>query len=103
MGFVAFNWLLGHVPATMVGTYAYVNPLVAILVGWLLGGEEMTVSIITGLVVILSAVALVRSGGVQVRKPQEPESVDGQPNDERPVVAPNSSLGQRGKPTGNEQ
>ena len=97
MGFVAFNWLLGHVPATMVGTYAYVNPLVAILVGWLLGGEEMTLSIVAGLVVILSGVALVRSGGVLVRKPQEPESVDGQPNDERPVVAPKLQFGARGK------
>jgi drug/metabolite transporter (DMT)-like permease len=68
MGFVAFNWLLGHVPATMVGTYAYVNPLVAILVGWLLGGEEMTLSIIAGMVVILAGVALVRSGGVKVKE-----------------------------------
>src|SRR5207244_9592920 len=68
MGFVAFNWLLGHVPATMVGTYAYVNPLVAILVGWLLGGEEMTVGIVVGFVVILSGVALVRGGGVKVKE-----------------------------------
>jgi drug/metabolite transporter (DMT)-like permease len=67
MGFVAFNWLLGHVPATMVGTYAYVNPLVAILVGWLLGGEEMTLSIVGGLVVILAGVALIRSGGIRQR------------------------------------
>jgi drug/metabolite transporter (DMT)-like permease len=62
MGFVAFNWLLGQVSATMVGTYAYVNPLVAILVGWLLGGEEMTLSIVAGMVVILSGVALIRRG-----------------------------------------
>lgn len=68
MGFVAFNWLLGHVPATMVGTYAYVNPLVAILVGWLLGGEEMTLSIVAGLVVILVGVALVRAGGMKTKK-----------------------------------
>jgi len=67
MGFVAFNWLLGHVPAAMVGTYAYVNPLVAILVGWLLGGEEMTLSIIAGMVVILAGVALVRGGGATAK------------------------------------
>ena len=71
IGFVAFNWLLGHVPATMVGTYAYVNPLVAILVGWLLGGEDMTIRILTGLVVILFGVALVRRGGVKKHKQEE--------------------------------
>ncbi|MCI0459112.1 MAG: EamA family transporter, partial [Gemmataceae bacterium] len=64
VGFVAFNWLLGHVSATLVGTHAYVNPVVAILVGWLLGGEELTLGLVGGMVVILAGVALVRSGGV---------------------------------------
>jgi threonine/homoserine efflux transporter RhtA len=59
----------------MVGTYAYVNPLVAILVGWLLGGEELTVSIIAGLVVILAGVALVRAGGLKVKEKVKPERV----------------------------
>jgi drug/metabolite transporter (DMT)-like permease len=68
MGFVAFNWLLGHVPATLVGTYAYVNPLIAILVGWMLGGEEMTLGILGGMVVILAGVALVRSGGLKAKR-----------------------------------
>jgi drug/metabolite transporter (DMT)-like permease len=67
IGFVAFNWLLGHVSANMVGTYAYVNPLVAILVGWLLGGEDMTVRILAGVSVILFGVALVRGGGMPPR------------------------------------
>jgi drug/metabolite transporter (DMT)-like permease len=65
IGFVAFNWLLGQVPATLVGTYAYVNPLIAIMVGWLLGGEDMTVRILAGVVVILSGVTLVRGGGIR--------------------------------------
>jgi drug/metabolite transporter (DMT)-like permease len=65
IGFVAFNWLLGHVRATLVGTYAYVNPLIAIVVGWLLGGEDMTIRILAGVVVILSGVALVRAGGIK--------------------------------------
>ncbi len=65
IGFVAFNWLLGHVPAALVGTYAYVNPLVAILVGYLLGGEEITEWIVAGMVVILAGVALVRGAGVK--------------------------------------
>jgi drug/metabolite transporter (DMT)-like permease len=65
VGFVAFNWLLGHVPAAIVGTYAYVNPLVAVLVGHLLGGEEITLWILAGMVVILGGVALVRGAAVR--------------------------------------
>jgi drug/metabolite transporter (DMT)-like permease len=65
VGFVAFNWLLGHVRAALVSTYAYVNPLIAILVGWLLGGEDLTVQILIGMVIILAGVALVRWGGAK--------------------------------------
>jgi drug/metabolite transporter (DMT)-like permease len=93
MGFVAFNWLLGHVPATMVGTYAYVNPLVAVLVGWLLGGEEMTVGIVAGLVVILAGVALVRSGGVQVGKRDSLELADGQGKCGHSLLVPKLQFG----------
>lgn len=64
VGFVAFNYLLGHVSAARVGTYAYVNPLVAILVGYFLGDEELTGAIGGGMVIILAGVALVRGAGV---------------------------------------
>jgi drug/metabolite transporter (DMT)-like permease len=67
IGFVAYNWLLGHVSATGVGTYAYVNPVVAILAGWLLNDEEITIWIIGGMLVILAGVALVRGIGVRNR------------------------------------
>jgi drug/metabolite transporter (DMT)-like permease len=69
VGFVAYNWLLHHVSAAMAGTYAYVNPAVAILVGWLLGGEIITGWIIGGMVVILVGVALVR-GGMKSKQPR---------------------------------
>jgi drug/metabolite transporter (DMT)-like permease len=83
VGFVTYNWLLGHVSAALVGTYAYVNPVVAILVGWLLGGEPVTGWTLGGMVVILAGVALVRGGtgaGVQVEEvaeelPTEPAAV----------------------------
>jgi drug/metabolite transporter (DMT)-like permease len=68
VGFVAFNYLLGHVSAARVGTYAYVNPLIAILVGWQLGGEHLTGWILGGMVVILVGVALVRGGGQKTRR-----------------------------------
>lgn len=64
IGFVAYTWLLGHVSATQAGTYAYVNPMIAILVGWQLGGEPITAWMLGGMALILSGVALVRTGGV---------------------------------------
>jgi drug/metabolite transporter (DMT)-like permease len=67
IGFTAFNWLLVNVRATLVGTYAYVNPVLAVLLGCTLGKEPLTLSIVCGMVVILTAVALVRAAGV--RKP----------------------------------
>src|SRR5438132_12222241 len=62
VGFVAYNWLMSHVSVTLVGTYAYVNPVVAILVGWLIQDEKITPWIIGGMTIILAGVALVRSG-----------------------------------------
>jgi drug/metabolite transporter (DMT)-like permease len=61
VGFVAFNWLLHHVAAAKVGTYAYVNPMIAVLVGWA-AGEEMTGWLGLGIGVILLGVFLVRGG-----------------------------------------
>jgi drug/metabolite transporter (DMT)-like permease len=65
IGFTAFTWLLGNVRSSLVGTYAYVNPCVAVLVGWLIGNEDLTFEMIGGIVTILLGVALVRSAGAQ--------------------------------------
>jgi len=64
-GFVAYNWLLAHVSSTLAGTYAYVNPAVAVLVGALIGGETITGWLLAGLAVILAGVALVRAGSLR--------------------------------------
>jgi drug/metabolite transporter (DMT)-like permease len=60
VGFVVYNWLLRHVSAAQASTYAYVNPAVAVLVGWA-DGEQMTAWLLGGIGVILAGVALVRS------------------------------------------
>ena len=60
MGFVAFNWLLGHVPVAKVGTYAYVNPVIAVLVGWCAGETKIYSALVGGIAVILVGVYLVR-------------------------------------------
>ena len=61
IGFTAYIWLLEHVPTPKVATYAYVNPIVALVLGWLLAGERIDRYILIGAAVIVAAVALVSS------------------------------------------
>ncbi len=56
VGFTAYVWLLHHESPTVVGTYAYVNPVVAVLVGWWLGGEAIGLRTIAGMVLVLVSV-----------------------------------------------
>ena len=59
VGFTAFIWLLGVVSPARVATYAYVNPVVAVLLGWALGGETVTTRTLVGAAIIIGAVALI--------------------------------------------
>jgi drug/metabolite transporter (DMT)-like permease len=59
VGYSAYAWLLGNAPIGQVSTYAYVNPVIAIALGALILGEDITLRIISGAVLILAAVALV--------------------------------------------
>ncbi len=59
IGFSAYVWLLNHVPTAKVSTYAYVNPIVAVFLGWLIMHEPVDGFIVAGTVVIVAAVALV--------------------------------------------
>jgi len=58
VGFSAFRFLVERVSATLASTYAYVNPPVALLVGWRLGDETFSPSLLIGLPVVLASVAL---------------------------------------------
>jgi drug/metabolite transporter (DMT)-like permease len=84
VGFVAFTWLLGHVPAALVGTYSYVNPAVALLAGWLVGGEALTPRVVAGMGVILAGVALVRAAAPPGHEPAPEEPGPAPP----PVAGP---------------
>jgi drug/metabolite transporter (DMT)-like permease len=57
VGFSAYTWLLRVAPTPLVSTYAYVNPLVAILLGHLLAGESLTARVLTAAAVIVGSVA----------------------------------------------
>ena len=58
-GFTAYVWLLHHTSPTKVGTYAYVNPVVAVLLGYWLGGEDLGArTLVGGLFIVVSVVAI---------------------------------------------
>ncbi len=59
VGFIAYIWLLDVRPPAIVGTYAYVNPAVAMFLGWLILNEKITSAQIIALFIILSGVLLV--------------------------------------------
>ena len=64
VGYSAYIWLLKHVPTPKVATYAYVNPFVAVFLGWLILRERFDSYMFAGTVVIVAGVALVTTAKV---------------------------------------
>lgn len=62
IAFTAYVWLLHHDTPTRVGTYAYVNPVVAVLVGYFLGGEALDLRTILGALFVLVSVVMITTG-----------------------------------------
>jgi drug/metabolite transporter (DMT)-like permease len=67
IGFTAYVWLLHHESPTKVGTYAYVNPVVAVVVGYFLGGETLSLRTILGTLFVLISVVVITT--TQTSKP----------------------------------
>jgi drug/metabolite transporter (DMT)-like permease len=59
IAFSAYSWLLGHAPLTLVSTYAYVNPVVAVFLGWAFLSERISGRTVLASAVIVCAVALI--------------------------------------------
>jgi drug/metabolite transporter (DMT)-like permease len=59
VAFIAYIWLLSVRPPSLVGTYAYVNPVVAVFLGWLIAGEAITSSQVIALSIVLVGVLIV--------------------------------------------
>jgi drug/metabolite transporter (DMT)-like permease len=59
VGFTAYVWLLHHESPTKVGTYAYVNPVVAVLIGYFLGGEALGARTMVGTLLVLVSVVVI--------------------------------------------
>ena len=63
----AYTWLLHHTTSARVATYAYVNPVVAVLLGWTLAGEALTPRVLAAAGVIVAAVVLITLYGASPR------------------------------------
>jgi len=61
VGFTAYSWLLKVASPSMVATYAYVNPVVAVFLGWIIAGESLTMQMLIGAGIIVGSVALITS------------------------------------------
>lgn len=59
VSFVAFNWLMAREPAARVATYAFVNPAIAVALGWVFAGETINATVLAAMTLIVAAVALI--------------------------------------------
>jgi drug/metabolite transporter (DMT)-like permease len=73
VGFSAYTFLLRQVSAARVATYAYVNPVIAVFLGWIFIHEALTLRMLLAAAIILAGVALV------ITAPHAPEEISGQP------------------------
>lgn len=75
IGFTAYVWLLRNVPTPKVATYAYVNPIVAVFLGWALLHEKITPYILAGSAVVIASVVLVSGAKSHTAREAEEEEV----------------------------
>jgi len=74
-GVTAYAWLLSSAPVSTVATYAYVNPVVAVALGWAFLGEPLSAAVVGGAALILAAVVLSTSRRPAAPSTPEPEGV----------------------------
>jgi len=80
VGFVAYGWLLHNAPVSLFSTYAYVNPVVAVFLGWLLAGEALNARIAVASAIIIGSVFLInyarQLSNKQATKEVVPEEIE---------------------------
>jgi drug/metabolite transporter (DMT)-like permease len=80
VGFVSFGWLLQNAPVSLMSTYAYVNPVVAVFLGWLFAGEELNARILIASAIIIGSVVMINlSRHAPVKQKEElpiPEEIE---------------------------
>jgi len=73
IGYTSYIYLLEHVPTAKVATYAYVNPIVALILGWLILRERVDIFMLVGTAIIIASVALVNTS--KLHQPQAETAV----------------------------
>ncbi|HKA89525.1 MAG TPA: EamA family transporter [Haliangiales bacterium] len=73
LGFTAYSWLISNVSPPLVATYAFVNPAVAVVLGWAIGGEAVSPRTILGATVIVAGVVLITVGPTLFVRARAPE------------------------------
>jgi drug/metabolite transporter (DMT)-like permease len=74
LAFTAYVWLIHHESPTKVGTYAYVNPVVAVVIGYFLGGEALGMRTILGTLFVLISVVVITTGRGKAQTISAPRS-----------------------------
>ena len=81
VGYASYTFLIARAPLPLVSTFAFVNPAVAVLLGWVILAEPISRSVVIGLVVVLAGTALVvvgdRRDGAPTRESQSPTRIAG--------------------------
>jgi drug/metabolite transporter (DMT)-like permease len=72
VAFTCYMWLLQRCPPTLVATHTYANPVIAVLLGWLLASEPLTARVALASVAILGAIVLIRRGERATERPVRP-------------------------------
>jgi drug/metabolite transporter (DMT)-like permease len=75
VGFTAYTWLLRETSSAVSSTYAYVNPVVAVFLGWALGGEALTSRTVLAAAIIVAAVVIITSQRARRSVPPSAEPV----------------------------
>jgi drug/metabolite transporter (DMT)-like permease len=79
VAFTSYVWLLANAPISLVATYAYVNPVVAVFLGWLVLSEAVTPAVVIGGGIVVASVALVISAERPRRTRQAASASSGEP------------------------
>jgi drug/metabolite transporter (DMT)-like permease len=86
VAFTAYVWVLSVAPISLVATYAYVNPVVAVFLGWLILSESVSLPIVIGGAVVVGAVALVVSAERSTGPQAAPVEGGPDPDETAPVA-----------------
>jgi drug/metabolite transporter (DMT)-like permease len=88
VAFPTYIWLLKHNPPARVATYAYVNPVVAVLAGWLVLGESLQLRLLLAVPVLIGGVVVITIAGTAARPGATKDATGSQLSGGAPVPMP---------------